>query len=68
MKISKEDFLSYVEGWLFVNSADPNFSHLDINNMRAALLNAENCLNCPSDGIKAYIERRKHYKNLDAEA
>ena len=66
MQISKKDFCDYVCGWLFVMEGDSNFSNLDLNNMRAALANALNCLECPSDGIKAYIQRREHYKNLDS--
>jgi len=57
-KITKEDFADYVCGWLFVCRADPNFSNLDLNNMKAALLNAANCLDCPNDGIAAYVERQ----------
>jgi hypothetical protein len=57
-KITKEDFSDYVCGWLFVDPADPNFSNLDLNNIKAALHNAAFCLDCPNDGIAAYVKRR----------
>lgn len=58
MQITKKDFLSYVEGWLFVNPDDPEFCDLDLNNMKAALNNALVSIDCPSDGIVAYVERQ----------
>lgn len=57
-QITKKDLADYVCGWLFVNPADPNFSNLDLNNIKAALHNAANCFDCPNDGIEAYVKRR----------
>jgi hypothetical protein len=62
-QITQKDLANYVCGWLFVNPADPNFSNLDLNNMKAALLNAANCLDCPNDGIAAYVERKKAHQS-----
>jgi len=59
MQISKKDFCDYVCGWLFVTHDDPNFSNLDLNNIKAALNNALVCADCPSDGIEAYLSRKK---------
>jgi hypothetical protein len=63
MQISISDFKEYVAGWLFVNSADPSFQNLDLNNMKAALLNAANCLDCPSDGIHSYVGRKEFFSH-----
>jgi hypothetical protein len=57
-KITQKDFADYVCGWLFVNPDDPNFFNLDLNNIKAALHNAAFCLDCPNDGIAAYVKRR----------
>ena len=59
MQITQKDFADYVCGWLFVTLEDPSFSNLDLNNMKAALGNSLNCIECSSDGIVAYISRKK---------
>ena len=56
MQINKQDFLSYVEGWL---STSESFEDLSMNNMGAALQNAFTMLKDDQDGIISAIERRK---------
>jgi hypothetical protein len=58
MKITKKDFSDYVCGWLFIIEGDENLENLDLNNMRAALLNAESMIDDYQDGIESYVERK----------
>ena len=55
-EITQKDFADYVCGFLEAENARSN--NLSLNNMKAALLNAANCLDCPNDGILAYVKRR----------
>lgn len=50
-----EDFMEYITGWLGADSVNNN--SLSLNEMRAALFNANSMLEDSQDGIKAYVER-----------
>ena len=58
MKITQKDFADYVCGWLFILEGDEKCENLDLNNMRAALKNAEAMLDDYQDGIESYLERK----------
>lgn len=63
MQINKKQFADYVCGWLFVLEGDENLENLDLNNMKAALLNAAAMLEDNQDGIEAYVERFTFHAN-----
>lgn len=55
-RITKKDLADYVCGWLEAKNAKSD--NLTLNNIKAALHNAAFCLDCPNDGIEAYVKRR----------
>jgi hypothetical protein len=57
-QITQKDFADYVCGFLCLTEQDPNLKNLSVENMKIALANSANCLDCPNDGIAAYVERR----------
>jgi hypothetical protein len=57
-EITQKDFADYVCGFLCLTEQDPNLKNLSVENMKIALANSANCLDCPNDGIEAYIKRR----------
>lgn len=48
----------YVEGWL---SSDCDKKNLTMNEIVAMLNNALVTVECPDDGLAAYVERQKYY-------
>lgn len=62
MKITKQDFFSYVEGWLSTEVSDRG--NLTIENMKAALHNSLAMIEDDQDGIVAELERRKSYPDI----
>lgn len=59
MKISVNQFLAYVNGWLSSDAVERD--ELTINEMNACLHNAKMMLCDDQDGIKAEIKRKKFY-------
>ncbi len=60
MNYTIEQVRDYVEGWL-MSGCDKQ--SLTINEIKAMLNNSLVTLDCPDDGLQAYVERMKYYEN-----
>lgn len=63
MTFTIEQVRDYVEGWLYTGSDN---QALTLNEIKAMLNNSLVTLECGDDGLEAYVNRMKYYKNVKA--